>query len=51
MTENTMLYGEISYFQSKSANWENEIDFWLTFALRKQVKFLEFGFGMVEPDK
>ncbi|XP_021752840.1 F-box/LRR-repeat protein At4g14096-like [Chenopodium quinoa] len=43
----TMLYEEIPSFQSE--NWGCEIDSWLTFALRKQVKFLEFGFGMVEP--
>ncbi|XP_021714112.1 putative F-box/LRR-repeat protein At5g41630 [Chenopodium quinoa] len=43
----TMLYEDITSFQS--VNWGREIDSWLDFALKKQVKFLEFGFGMVEP--
>lgn len=34
----------------KAKNRGHELDSWITFALRKQVKSLEFGFGMVEPD-
>ncbi|KMT08850.1 hypothetical protein BVRB_6g135730 [Beta vulgaris subsp. vulgaris] len=41
----TVLYTDI-----KPQNLRHELDSWLTFALRKRVKVLEFGFGMVEPD-